>query len=103
MFLQGAVLLLKDFPDAHFVLAVDGQERDKLVELAQNLILTDLVSFLGKIQDIPTLLKSIDLSVLSSVHEVFPLALLESMAAARPVVATNVGGVSEMVVDGSIG
>ncbi len=103
VFLRAAALLLEDIPDAHFVIAGDGPERDKLEAMARNLRIADQVSFLGNVRDIPALLKSIDLSVLSSVHEAFPLALLESMAAARPVVATDVGSVSEMVVDGSTG
>src|SRR5262249_23704131 len=66
----------------------------------RDLNLMERVRFLGMVEDVPTLLKALDLSVLSSAHEALPLSLLESMAATRPVVATDVGSVSEIVEDG---
>ncbi len=103
VFLRSGAVLLKEVPDTYFVIAGDGPERNKLEKMAQSLGVADHVRFLGTVRDVPALLKSVDLSVLSSAHESFPLALLESMAAARPVVATNVGGVPEMLVDGLTG
>lgn len=103
VFLRAAAALLREIPDTYFVIAGDGPERDSLEKMAQTLGVADHVRFLGTVGDVPTLLKSVDLSVLSSVTEAFPLALLESMAAARPVVATNVGSVPEIVVNGLTG
>jgi len=103
VFLRAAAALLREIPDTYFVIAGDGPERKKLEKMAQSLDVTDHVRFLGTVDDVPALLKSVDLSVLTSVSEAFPLALLESMAAARPVVATNVGSVPEIVADGLTG
>jgi glycosyltransferase involved in cell wall biosynthesis len=104
VFLQSAEALLRtSLVDTYFVIAGDGPERDNLEKMAQDLGIADHVRFLGTVDDVPALLRSIDLSVLSSAHEVFPLALLESMAARCPVVATDVGSVSEIVEDGVTG
>lgn len=103
VFLRAGAILMREVPDTCFVIAGDGPERNKLEKMAQNLDMADHVLFLGTVDDVPTLLKSVDLSVITSVHEAFPLALLESMAASRPVVATNVGSVPEIVVDGLTG
>ena len=100
VFLTAATSVVREAPDTYFVIAGDGPERNKLEKMARDLYLTDRVRFLGIVDDVPTLLQAIDLSVLSSISEAFPLALLESMAATRPVVATDVGSVSEIVEDG---
>lgn len=103
VFLQSAAIVLEEVPDAYFVVVGDGPERDNLEKMAGALAIADHVRFLGAVDDVPALLRCFDLSVLSSAHEVFPLALLESMAASRPVVATNVGSVPEIVIDGLTG
>ena len=69
-------------------------------KLAEELGVDTNVRFLGRVEDVPEFLAALDVSVLSSVHEAFPLSLLESMAASIPMVATDVGSVSEIVEDG---
>lgn len=103
VFLRSAAILLEEVPDTYFVVVGDGPERDNLENMAGALGIADHVRFLGTVDDVPALLRCFDVSVLSSAHEVFPLALLESMAAACPVVATNVGSIPEIVVDGLTG
>ncbi len=100
VFLTAAAIVRREAPDTYFVIAGDGRERGRLEKMARELNLTDHVRFLGVVDNVPTLLNAFDLSVLSSVHEAFPITLLEAMAAARPVVATDVGSVSEIVEDG---
>ena len=61
------------------------------------------VSLLGRRQDVPRLLPASDVLLLTSISEGIPLTVIEAMAAGRPVVATNVGGVGEIVEDGTTG
>jgi len=89
--------------DAIFVLAGDGPERRPLEDLCLRLGLGDRVSFLGHQEDIPQLLAACDLFVLPSLYEGLPLSVLEAMASAKPVVATNVGGTDEVVLHGATG
>ncbi len=100
MLLRAAVPVLEESPDTVFVLAGDGPERERLEQLAKDLGVDTNVRFLGRVEDVPELLAALDASVLSSMHEAFPLSLLESMAASIPLVATDVGSVSEIVEDG---
>jgi glycosyltransferase involved in cell wall biosynthesis len=80
-----------------------GTQTPQLKALVDELALGDVVSFLGRRQDVFDVIDSFDVAVLSSDYEGSPLALLEYMEAAKPVVATNVGGVPDLVVDGQTG
>jgi glycosyltransferase involved in cell wall biosynthesis len=90
-------------PEARFLVAGDGPQRDHLVARAQSLGLGDRVSFLGHRRDVPRLLAGCDLFVLPSHYEGSPLSVLEAMAAGKPVVATAVAGIDEVVVPGQTG
>lgn len=76
---------------------------NRLYELRRKFDLEDTVHFLGRRSDIPELLSTFDLFVLSSVAEACPMAVLEAMAMKLPVVATEVGGVPEQIADGEHG
>jgi glycosyltransferase involved in cell wall biosynthesis len=84
--------------DAVLWLAGDGSLRAELEERAEPL--AGRVRFLGTRADVPDLLAAADVTVLTSDWEGLPLAVLESMAAGRPVVATDVGGVREVLAGG---
>ena len=99
---QAARRVIEARPDATFVLAGDGELRDRLQREAVGL-LGDRVRFLGWVHDLPALYAAFDVVVLTSRLEGTPVALIEAAAAGRPVVATNVGGVSEVVRDGNTG
>jgi glycosyltransferase involved in cell wall biosynthesis len=81
----------------------DGPCRDELQRLAAELGLHEQVSFLGEVRDIPNLLARASLFVLPSLTEGISLTLLEAMARGLPVIATRVGGNSEVVVAGENG
>ncbi len=81
----------------------DGPLRGRLEALAGELGIRDEVRFLGSRPDIPQLLALVDVAVLPSVEEGLPNAVLEAMAAGKPVVATRVGGIPEAVVHGETG
>jgi glycosyltransferase involved in cell wall biosynthesis len=71
--------------------------------LAQDLHIADRVEFLGEFRDIPRLLSESQMFVLSSRLEAFPISILEAMRSGLPVVASDVGGISEAVRDGETG
>jgi len=90
-------------PEARLVLVGDGPEQGKIEALVQQLRLAPYVRFLGLRTDVARLLSAADIFLLSSISEGIPLTLIEAMAAGLPVVATQVGGVAEVVVDGETG
>ena len=97
IFLQAARKVLEYVPQARFLVVGDGSERIRLELYAAQLGIQASVHFLGQRTDIPEILSCVDVSVLSSLQETFPISLLESMAASKPVVATNVGFLDELV------
>ncbi len=88
---------------ATLVLAGDGPERDAAEQEADRLGLRHDVRFLGKVENVADLLRGGDLFLLPSETESFGLAALEAMACGLPVVATAVGGLPELVIDGECG
>ena len=85
------------------VIAGDGPCKQKLQDHVEKLNLSEKVMFLGFRNDIPNILKALDIFVLSSLTEGISLTLLEAMAANLPIVATDVGGNPEVVEDGLTG
>lgn len=102
-FLQACQEIKRKDSGVKFLLVGDGPCRGELEGLARELGLEKDVGFLGSRRDIPQLLALMDVAVLPSSEEGFPNAILEAMAAGKPVVASQVGGVSEAVVDGETG
>ncbi len=98
-FLRIAAAVHKRMPDAEFLLVGDGPLRAEIEKQAATLGLSERVLFLGDRRDIPALLASSDLSVLTSDSEGLSNVILESMAAGVPVVAYAVGGNPELVND----
>ncbi len=96
-------LVVREIPSARLVIAGDGPCRHDLESLARELSLTDQVEFKGEVHDVAGLLGDARLFVLSSISEGVSLTLLEAMARGLPVVATRVGGNTEVVVDGETG
>ena len=85
------------------LLVGDGPDRDKLKAEIRRLGLEASVSLLGERDDVPDLLARSDVFVLATTYESLPLSIIEAMAAGLPVVASAVGGVPELVVDGETG
>jgi len=103
MFLRSARKVVEVVPDAAFLLAGEGELADGLRRLAAELGISDNTFFLGRCENIADLLNISDVCVLSSKAEGFSNSILEYMAAGRPVVATNVGGAPEVIVEGETG
>jgi glycosyltransferase involved in cell wall biosynthesis len=95
--------LIERVPSARLAIIGDGPERAALERLTSTLALDAYVHFLGYRADAATLMHSFDVFVLPSWSEGFGLVVLEAMAAAKPVVATDVGALPEIVVDGVTG
>lgn len=101
--LQAFARLSSAHPRVHALLIGEGPCRAALEAQAQELRLTDRVHFAGRLSSSPNPHGLLDISVLPSSSEGFPNAVVEAMAAGKPVVATDVGGVREAVVDGEVG
>jgi glycosyltransferase involved in cell wall biosynthesis len=101
--LRAFARLAPSTPQAHLLCVGDGPERLALTNLARALRLTERVHFPGTLTPEFNLHQLFDVSVLCSATEGLPNSLLEAMAAARPVVATRVGAVSDAVRDGETG
>jgi glycosyltransferase involved in cell wall biosynthesis len=102
-FLRVAAKVARKHQDVEFVLVGDGPLRSELEQQARTLGLGGRVIFLGERSDIPAVLASLDVSVLTSVSESLSNVIMESMAAGVPVVAGCVGGNAELVRDGETG
>jgi glycosyltransferase involved in cell wall biosynthesis len=90
-------------PDALFLLAGEGPEREPLEALAAQLGIADRVRFLGRREDVPQLLAACDVFALPSLYEGSSLAVLEAMGAGIPIVSSAIGGTEELVDDGRSG
>ena len=95
--------LKQEFPNLRLEIAGSGPQREKLEALAAQSGLRDHVKFLGWIDDISSILSRWDIFVMPSLEEGFPIAALDAMAAGLPLIATRVGGVPELIEDGTTG
>lgn len=103
LLLEGFSLVLARHPQARLMIIGEGKLRPKLKALAAHLGISHRVIWTGFRQDIPRLLAAMDVYVQPSANEGLSLSLLEAMAAGKPVIATDVGGTPEVVVDGKTG
>ena len=103
LFLDAAARLLERVNDCVFVIVGDGEERAGLEALVRERGLTAHVRFLGWRQDLETIYAGADVVALTSRNEGTPVCLIEAMAAGCPVVATDVGGVADVLGNGAYG
>jgi glycosyltransferase involved in cell wall biosynthesis len=101
--LHAARLVCKRFDDAIFVLVGDGEDMQKLRRMSQDLGVAHRVIFTGSRNDIRDILPGFDVFGVSSTRDSHMLAVVEAMAVGLPVVAPDVPGMSEAVVDGVTG
>lgn len=103
VFLEAAARLRRDVPECRFLVVGDGDRRADLERQAERLGVADRVRFLGWRPDLARIYADLDVVALCSRNEGSPVSLIEAMAAGRPVVATRVGGVPDLVEDGVTG
>jgi glycosyltransferase involved in cell wall biosynthesis len=90
-------------PSAHLIFVGEGRLQNELEREAAETPYADSIHFLGQRSDITSILKAIDVFVLSSIAEGLPRSLLEAMAARVPCIGTKVGGIPEILADGEFG
>ena len=100
---SAAPAILARHPQAEFLIAGDGPCREPLVARARDLGVLNRFQFLGHRDDVPAVLAQADVFVLPSRSEASPNSVIEAMAAGLPVVASDVGGIPELVDDGRTG
>ena len=99
LFLEAAASILKEKPrlKARFKIIGDGQLRSELEEYARELKIAPWVEFTGWQKDLPAVYSDLDVVCLTSLNEGTPVSLIEAMASGKAVVATEVGGVPELL------
>ncbi|MDD5110380.1 MAG: glycosyltransferase family 4 protein [Patescibacteria group bacterium] len=102
-FIAAAAMVVQKIPGTTFIVIGEGSERPALESLIHRYGLNDTFHLLGAIPDAARLLPAFEVYVNASHKEGFPYSLLEAMAAQRPIAATAVGGVPEMLRDGNEG
>jgi glycosyltransferase involved in cell wall biosynthesis len=102
-FLQAARIVRERRTDARFALVGDGEERPGLESLCRELGLDGAVTFFGWRRDLAAVYGDLDVVVNASRNEGTPVALIEALAASRPVVATRVGGTPDLLGEGERG
>ena len=95
--IEAASVVVARFLQAHFLLVGDGKLKSELNELTRKLKIEHNVHFLGKRNDVPSILAATDICVLPSLSEGLSNTLLEYMASRKPIIATKVGGNHEVI------
>ena len=101
--IDAASMVLKERKDVIFMIAGDGPLSGSIKTMVEKKKLSEQFLFLGHRDDIYDVIAAMDLAVLPSLHESFPYVILEYMEMSKPVVATSVGGIPEMINSGENG
>lgn len=100
---EAAALLVPRFPDLRVVIVGQGPLEGALRALIRDRKVCESVLLLGRRTDVPDVLAAVDVAVCSSDSEGSPLAVMEYMRAGKPVVSTHVGGIPDLIEDGTHG
>ena len=101
--IKAAAIVLKSHPEAQFHFVGEGHLRNSLQQYIEALGVTENVKLLGFQPNAAALMSTFDIFVLPSLWEPFGLVLLEAMANGLPIIATDVDGVADVVLDGQTG
>jgi len=97
LFLKALKQVMKKHPNVKALIVGDGPEKDSLLKYVDDEDLKENIIFPGIINDILPVYQALDIFVLSSITEGVPITILEAMASKVPVIATNVGGIPEII------
>jgi glycosyltransferase involved in cell wall biosynthesis len=100
---QALALLQSQGPSPHLIVVGDGERREALTRMAQDLGLAPRIHFLGWRNDLEAILGELDVVICCSKNEGTPVALIEAMAAGVPVLSAEVGGVGDLIRQGETG
>jgi glycosyltransferase involved in cell wall biosynthesis len=103
LFLDAAALVAIQEPSVYFIIVGDGVLRREMEDHARELRIADRVIFTGWRHDLPRIYADTDLLVVSSNNEGTAVSAIEAMAAGRPVIATRVGGLPDLIAEGETG
>ena len=102
-FIKAAKRVLEERKDVIFLIAGSGNEEKKLKSLVRDFNIEDSIHFLGYVKDPYSFYNAIDINVLTSLSESFPYVILEGARFKKPIITTNVGGISHLIKDGQNG
>jgi glycosyltransferase involved in cell wall biosynthesis len=102
-FIRAIPDIIQTLPNGRFLLVGDGSLRHDLETLAESLNLQKCLLFTGRRTDIPDILAALDVVVVPSIQEGFPVLTLEAMAMEKPIVATAINGIMEQITNGKEG
>jgi glycosyltransferase involved in cell wall biosynthesis len=100
---KALTMIIDSMPDIHLLLAGDGPDRPALEQLVNETRIKNHIHFLGSLTDVRPVLETSRFLIMPSTAETFSMAMIEAMAMARPVIATDVGGAREAVFNGKTG
>ena len=103
VFIKAAQKVLAERQDVEFFIAGDGEERKNLLHLIKELDIEDKVYLLGYVRDPYSFINEIDINTNTSYSESFPYVILEGGVFKKPIIASNVGGIKDLVVHGETG
>lgn len=105
LFFDVAKIILDEYGEKNinFKIVGDGPLKDELIEYSEKIGIQNNVIFEGESDDIPNKLKGFDIFLMTSLYEGLSNAIMEAMLAGLPIVATDVGGNNEMIIDGETG
>ena len=102
-FIRAAAIVVNDYPQVQFLIAGEGPLRHECESLIKALDLQDSCLLLGFRNDIDKILPILTLTAMSSLWEGLPFVFQEAMSAGKPIVANNIDGASDVVIDGETG
>jgi glycosyltransferase involved in cell wall biosynthesis len=94
---------LRDIPNLMFYIAGEGPEQAKLLKIIESKNLQHKINLLGAVHKPEEFIKEMDLLLLTSYREVFPMVIIEAMAVGTPVISINRGGIGEAIIENRTG